>query len=291
MKIPIDKIKVRSNRREAKPEVVKELAKSMDDIGMVNPITVDAEYYLVAGLHRLEAAKLLGWNRIECSVLELEELDAKLVEIDENVCRTALSDLELSTLILQRKKIYEAIHPERKRGGNRKGREHKPPNWRNVPVKSFAEDTAQLLGVSPRTVERYIQIGQKLTPETKRILERAGGKITQQVMEKLTRLKPGQQEEVAVLLAEEKIQKVEQYDISQEQKNKSKKGFEKAALYLEAFDQAMFQVRHLIGLFQERQEIYAEILTDEQLEVLGGQAVRTTAVLEEFVTSLKGGSE
>ena len=60
MKISIDKIKVNPHRREAKPEAVKELAKSMADIGMVNPITVDAEYRLIAGMHRLEAARLLG---------------------------------------------------------------------------------------------------------------------------------------------------------------------------------------------------------------------------------------
>ena len=34
MKIPIDKIKVNSGRRKAQPEAVKELARSIADIGM-----------------------------------------------------------------------------------------------------------------------------------------------------------------------------------------------------------------------------------------------------------------
>ena len=65
MKIPIDEIKVRPGRREVKPEAVEELAKSMVDVGLVNPITVDVDHRLVAGLHRLEAAKLLGWTQVE----------------------------------------------------------------------------------------------------------------------------------------------------------------------------------------------------------------------------------
>ncbi|MDE7262514.1 MAG: ParB N-terminal domain-containing protein, partial [Oscillospiraceae bacterium] len=73
---------------------------------MMNPITVDADYTLVAGLHRLEAAKLLGWKEVECSVCELDSLHAELAEIDENVIRTGLSYLELSELLARRKKIY-----------------------------------------------------------------------------------------------------------------------------------------------------------------------------------------
>ena len=78
---------------------------------MMNPITVDADYTLVAGLHRLEAAKLLGWTEVECTVCELDRLHAELAEIDENVVRTGLSDLELSELLARRKKIYETLHP------------------------------------------------------------------------------------------------------------------------------------------------------------------------------------
>lgn len=78
---------------------------------MMNPITVDADYTLVAGLHRLEAAKRLGWMEVECAVCELDSLPAELAEIDENVIRTGLSDLELSDLLARRKKIYETLAP------------------------------------------------------------------------------------------------------------------------------------------------------------------------------------
>ena len=219
----------------------------------------------------------------------LDTLEAELVEIDENMFRSALSDLELSALIVQRKKIYEALHPERKRGGNRRGVAAKPPNWQDGPVKSFAEETAQLLGVSPRTVERHIQVGQKLTPETQKILKGTERNIAQQTMEKLTRLKPGQQEEAAALLARGEIHRVEQYITLGKQERQPGRGLDNASLYMEAFDQAAFQIRHLIGLFQQRRETYAGLLSAEQLAVLGGQAARTTAILDSFVASLNGG--
>lgn len=38
--------------------------KSIAEIGLLNPITVTADNTLIAGRHRLEAAKLLGWTEI-----------------------------------------------------------------------------------------------------------------------------------------------------------------------------------------------------------------------------------
>ena len=111
MLININDIKINSGRREAAPEDVQRLSESIAEVGMMNPITVDADHTLVAGLHRLEAAKLLGWTEVECTVCELDGLHAELAEIDENVIRTGLSDLELSELLARRKRIYETLHP------------------------------------------------------------------------------------------------------------------------------------------------------------------------------------
>ena len=58
---------------------------------LLNPITLDQADTLIAGLHRLEAAKLLGWTEIEYTVSGVEGLEAELAEIDENVVRTDLS--------------------------------------------------------------------------------------------------------------------------------------------------------------------------------------------------------
>lgn len=214
MLININEIKIGSNRRKSASENVKALSESISEVGMMNPITVDANHNLVAGLHRLEAAKLLGWTEIECNVCGLDELHAELAEIDENVIRTGLSDLELSELLARRKRIYETLHPETRHGGDRKSETIKSSICRDDPVKSFAEDTAEKMGVSPRTVERHVQIAENLTPEAKDVLRNADRKITKQKMMILSRMKPEEQREEAEKLVNGTIQPSKEYDDS-----------------------------------------------------------------------------
>lgn len=114
MRIPINQIRVNPGRRKALPEHIEELAKSIAEIGLLNPITVDHDFNLIAGLHRLEAVRILGWSEIECMVSSLEGLQAELAEIDENFVRRGLSTVEFGELLLRRKEIYEALHPETK---------------------------------------------------------------------------------------------------------------------------------------------------------------------------------
>ena len=76
-KIPISKIQKRERIRKDKGNL-KQLAKLIFPIGLLNPITVcleaDGSYTLLAGERRLEACKLLGWDTIDAHVLTYEEL-------------------------------------------------------------------------------------------------------------------------------------------------------------------------------------------------------------------------
>ena len=93
---------------------MKELADSILEVGLINPIMVDQAHTLIAGLHRLEAMKLLGRTEIECTISDLDGLQVALAEIDENFARKDLSDDEFRELLLRRKEIYESLHPEAK---------------------------------------------------------------------------------------------------------------------------------------------------------------------------------
>ena len=116
MKVKIEEIKVNPGRRAVSRDGIEELAFSMEQVGLLNPITLTEDYTLVAGLHRLEAAKSLGWSEIECTISELDGLTARLAELDENFARTNLSPLELGDFLKQRKEIYEELYPETKAG-------------------------------------------------------------------------------------------------------------------------------------------------------------------------------
>ena len=211
MLVPISEIKINAGRREADPEGVQELVDSISKVGLLNPITIDREHTLIAGLHRLEAAKLLCWTEIECNVSSLEGLLAELAEVDENVVRKGLSAVEYSDLLLRRKEIYEALHPETKHGGDRKSEKIKSAKCTFDSEKSFVDDTAEKLGVDPSTIRRQIQTAKNLTSEAKDIIRDTGTKITKKDALKLSRLGPEQQKDAASQLAAGEIKSMGEY--------------------------------------------------------------------------------
>lgn len=211
MLLQIDKIRINPGRRKVEPEDVHELAKSISELGLLNPITVDQNHTLIAGRHRLEAAKLLGWTEIECTVTGLQGLQAELAEIDENFVRKNLSVVDFGNLLLRRKEIYETLHPETKHGGDRKSEKIKSAKCTLDFAKSFVEDTAEKLGVNPSTVRRELQTAKNLTPEAKGIIRSADTNITKKDALKLSRLEPEQQEDAATQLVTGEIDSVDDY--------------------------------------------------------------------------------
>ena len=105
--IAIDKVSIGSNRRPLKDQKVAELMQSIKANGLLNPITLDQNFTLIAGLHRLTACKLLGFTQIECKVVNCDADQARLAEIDENLIRNELEALERSELWLERDQILE----------------------------------------------------------------------------------------------------------------------------------------------------------------------------------------
>lgn len=211
MLVSIKEIKVNPGRREAEPEDIKSLAASIKELGLLNPITIDQGHTLIAGRHRLEAAKLLGWAEIECTVTDLQGLQAELAEIDENFVRKNLSIIDFGNLLLRRKEIYETLHPETKHGGDRKSEEIKSAKCALDSAKSFVADTAEKLGVNPCTVRRELQTAKNLTPATKEIIRDADTNITKKDALKLSRLEPEQQEDAATQLVAGEIESVDDY--------------------------------------------------------------------------------
>ena len=218
MQVPIEKIKIKEGRRRLDTDHVRELADSIRELGLLNPVTIDSENTLIAGMHRLEAARQLGWSDVECTVSSLGGLQAELAEIDENFVRNDLSAVEYGDMLLRRKEIYEMLHPETKAtydGGPFRGNQHTDVvgDILSPTTKSFVQDTADRLGVVPRTVERQIRTARNLTPEAKEIIRDADAKLSKKTAMELSRLEPDQQREAAALLAAKEIRNVEEYKV------------------------------------------------------------------------------
>ena len=94
----VEMVQIGNRLRSLDPDKVAALAESMDAIGLQQPISVWSDNIetleLVAGLHRLEAARKLGWEDIDCIFVNLDDLDRQLWEIDENLIRADLTDME-----------------------------------------------------------------------------------------------------------------------------------------------------------------------------------------------------
>lgn len=199
--IAIDLIDVPEDRlRLPDPDAVDAIALSMDERGLMHPITVAApkkgnRFHLIAGLHRLTAARQLGWAEITASIFEGKALEARLLEIDENLFHRPLSPLDRAAHLAERKRIYEELYPE-----TRSGPVGASVRWHATDKLSFASDAAEKLGISDRDVRRSIARYTKIAPDVRAqiALTWIADKGTE--LDALARLDPAQQRKVVTAL-------------------------------------------------------------------------------------------
>lgn len=95
MLVNINDIKVKRRVRKDLGDL-ESLKTSLRTYGLLNPITLNSRYELIAGERRLEAAKQLGWSTINAQVLEVADKVSQLeIELEENIQRHDFTDEEL----------------------------------------------------------------------------------------------------------------------------------------------------------------------------------------------------
>ncbi len=201
--IPIESIVVGKRLRQIRQEAVDLLAGSIEEVGLMNPIVVspilDDEgqeetgmFRLIAGNHRLEAYKKLGKTEIPATIGTGSDVDQRLAEIDENLCRADLTHLERAEHLAERKSLYETMHPEVRHGAcgggkNGVGTRERTENEVNVVFSqnspredtttafsdkathpqqmSFAADTAKKIRKTERCVQRSVRRANNISQE------------------------------------------------------------------------------------------------------------------------------
>lgn len=155
--LPLDRVAVGPRLRPVDGDYVALIAASLAERGQDTPIVVapagdDGRHALIAGAHRVAAARSLGWGEIAAVVREADALTARLIEIDENLVRRELSALDRAVFLAERKAVWEALHPETRRGGDRRGTKRTSLSvW-----SAFARHTAAKLGVDERSIRRAV---------------------------------------------------------------------------------------------------------------------------------------
>ena len=195
MRLRLTDITVKQGRRAVDESKVRELAQSMSEVGLINPITVTQDKTLITGAHRLAAAKLLGWTEIETTVSELEGLRAELAEIDENLMRNELHYIDRGQAFKRRDELLTEAGMRAKAGDNQHTRGSEiisPPKT----TASIAKD----IGVTARTVQQEKQIATNILPEAQEAIKAADLPKTDAL--KIARMEPKEQMKVAERLSE-----------------------------------------------------------------------------------------
>ena len=116
--IPINDIRMRFRLRTPKETKIAEIAASIKQLGLLNPITVTSDYYLIAGFHRLHACKLLEHKTIPAVVKDTSKVYGELMEIDENLKRNELNHIEIAEHMVRREELLKTLGVRMKKGGN-----------------------------------------------------------------------------------------------------------------------------------------------------------------------------
>ena len=156
--------------RPIDPDYAAQIADSIVKIGLQHPIIVrqmaNGMFELISGLHRLAALDLLGIDHITASVVDknLSDSQMRLMEIDENLCRHKLTPLDRMRFLAERKRVYEQLYPETKRGVAGATKLHKKCATDTMSVTCFTESTAEKLDISERTIRRCVAAYTALEP-------------------------------------------------------------------------------------------------------------------------------
>jgi ParB/RepB/Spo0J family partition protein len=212
--------------RSIQQDKVDALAASMNQIGLRTPISVRNSkkgIQLVAGRHRLEAAKKLGWKRIDAIVMPDDYLDRRIWHNAENLDRADLTALERAEAVAQRAKdVAEKAAQRAHRGGRQ-------PHDKGI------SKAAKALGTSRENVSRSKKIA-AISPEAKEAAVKARLADNEAALLKVAREPaPAQVRKVHELAKPKRASKPELSDKEHKQFNRLKRTFARATKHRRAW--------------------------------------------------------
>jgi len=160
-KVKLTEIIVTSRLGDVNMDKVKEIAASVKRSGLLYPIVLwrtKRGLILVAGRHRLEAFRMLGETSIPAKIILCPtEEDARLIEIDDNICRNDLAALEIAIQLRIREDILIKGGMRMRGGGNYERR--KDEN------RLTSADLAKAVNISTRQFLMYLQVAKGIPAE------------------------------------------------------------------------------------------------------------------------------
>ena len=163
--IAINEIEIDDNRRSFGD--IESLIRSIEEIGLINPVTLTTDLKLVAGARRIAAYMQLGHDTIPALIKSYSELEAMVAEIDENLEQKELSALQKAKALAKQKEYYEALHPEsaKKAKAKKNLKNQVDDGFISPPAKAYTQKMADAMRKNQRTVQYMIETGRGLSDE------------------------------------------------------------------------------------------------------------------------------
>ncbi len=187
---------------------VETLKKSIEKVGLINPITVNTENELLAGARRFQAMTELGWKETVVHIVDRDVLEQELISIDENLVRTPLNKLEFEKCLNRGREIYESLNPTAIKV-DLSNEELSPENKlkekekEKLDTNSFAAITAEKTGLSKSVIKSAIKRDALASEAVKKA--RGMGELNASQTNEIITLNKDIQEDVLPLIADKTV--------------------------------------------------------------------------------------
>lgn len=238
---------------------VDKLKKSIETVGLINPLVVNENFELIAGGRRFKAMQELGYTEVPVVQVKKSDLEQELISIDENLVRKDLSNLELEQSLSRGREIYEALYPSATKYTEE---DLSTPEMNEIHVempndqRSFIDLTAEKTGLSKRVIKSAIDREERASEKVKNL--RAHGELNATQTNEIIKLSKEDQEHVVDLIKDKSAKEVKELVT-----NVNKNGLQSAVNELVNSPSLPKEYKSLKTLLQRTNKTLAKILIEE----------------------------
>ena len=203
---------------EKQNSLITKMTNSIKEVGLHNPILITEDFKLIDGFIRLKAMERLNF-KVPCFIVKEEEYKLKLIEIDTNVIRRNLTQLQISRLLKVKKDIYEELHPNSTKEAKVKNNLKKVEDREELPP-TFSEVAAEEMNCSSKKIQNNTNNIEKIEDKNPKTLdlmslyeEKASNAFKGVEIDKIANMDEEEMEKFNIIL-EEKIENQEKFKIS-----------------------------------------------------------------------------
>lgn len=238
---------------------VEKLKKSIETVGLINPIVINQNNELIAGGRRYTALSQLGYTDVPVYRVDKSELEQELISIDENLVRKDLENMELEQSLTRGLELYEQIYPEATKFDEE---DLTLPESKEIQIdqpndkRSFIDLTAEKTGLSKKVIKSAIERESNSSESVKKL--RAAGELNASQTNEIIKLDEKEQEQVAELVKDKSAK-----DVRKLVKSVREKGLQSAVSDYINSPQLPKEYQSLSTLLKRTNKIMGKILLEE----------------------------